>query len=78
MPKLPTITGKQAIKAFAGDGFVLDRISKSSHHILKKPGHRLLLTVPVHAGEILKPGTLRSLIANAGLTVERFIELLDG
>lgn len=77
MSKLPSITGKQAIAAFAGDGFVLDRISKSSHHVLKKPGHRFVLSVPVHAGEILKPGTLRGLISASGLTVEQFIELLN-
>ena len=77
MSKLPSVTGKQAIAAFAGDGFKLVRISKSSHHILKKDGHPFLLSVPVHAGKNLKPGTLRGLISAAGLTVERFITLLE-
>jgi predicted RNA binding protein YcfA (HicA-like mRNA interferase family) len=76
MPKLPTVTGEEAIAAFARYGFVLKRISKSSHHVLKKDGHRFLLSVPVHSGQNLKTGTLRSLISDAGLSVEGFIELL--
>ena len=77
MSDLPAITGAEAVAAFKKAGFVLARISKSSHHILKKPGFPYLLTVPVHRGKTLKPGTLRSLIRVAELTVEQFVELLD-
>ena len=76
MSKLPTVTGNQAIAAFTKDGWVVKRI-KSSHHIMKKPGHQYLLTVPLHSGKNLKPGTLRSLIHNADMTVARFVALLD-
>ena len=34
------------------------------------------VTVPVHAGRDLKPGTLRSIIRQTSLTVEEFVELL--
>ena len=73
--KLPCITGKEAIRAFARIGFVVDRV-KSSHHILKKDGHPSVLTVPVHGNADLKPGTLRALIRGAGITVDEFCELL--
>jgi predicted RNA binding protein YcfA (HicA-like mRNA interferase family) len=76
MPKLPVVTGSEAIAAFARNGFALDRVSKSSHHVLKKPGHRFLLTVPVHGAANLKPGLLRALIKSSGMTVEQFLELL--
>lgn len=76
MSELPAISGKQAIDAFLAAGFRVDRISKSSHHIMKKEGHRFLLTVPVHGNKTLKPGTLRGLIRSAGLTVEQFTALL--
>ena len=33
------------------------------------------VTVPVKAGRDLKPGTLRSIIRQAGLTVEEFTNL---
>ena len=77
MSELPTIQGKQAIAAFSRDGFSVARIN-GSHHIMKKPGHIFLLTVPVHGSQTLKPGTLRNLIRTAGLTVEEFVQLLDG
>jgi predicted RNA binding protein YcfA (HicA-like mRNA interferase family) len=76
MSNLPSIDGNEAIKAFEKAGFVLVRISKSSHHILKKQGHEFLLSVPVHTGKNLKPGLLRALIRDAGLTVEGFVALL--
>jgi len=76
MPKLPSITGQEAIIAFSKIGFRLERI-KSSHHILKREGHPYLLTVPVHGKKNLKPGTLRSLIRAAEISVERFCELLE-
>ncbi len=76
MSDLPAISGKQAIEAFGAAGFRLDRISKSSHHILKKSGHPYLLSVPVHRNKTLKPGTLRGLIRSSGLTVEEFVTLL--
>ena len=34
------------------------------------------VTVPVHSSRDLKPGTLRSIIRQAGLTVEEFTQLL--
>jgi predicted RNA binding protein YcfA (HicA-like mRNA interferase family) len=44
---------------------------------LKREGHPYVLAVPVHGSKPIRPGTLRSLIRDAGITVERFIELLD-
>jgi predicted RNA binding protein YcfA (HicA-like mRNA interferase family) len=39
----------------------------------EKPGR---VTVPVHAGEILYPKTLLSIIDQAGMTVDEFRDLL--
>ena len=75
MASLPSVTGHEAIKAFGKVGFVLDRIN-GSHHILKKTGHANTLSVPVHGNRPVATGTLRSLIRDAGLTVEEFIALL--
>ncbi len=76
MCSLPSITGKQALTAFSRAGFSVVRI-KGSHHMMKKPGHKFLLSVPVHGSTPLKKGTLRGLVAGAGLTVKAFVELLD-
>jgi predicted RNA binding protein YcfA (HicA-like mRNA interferase family) len=76
MSKLPAVTARRAITAFAAFGFVEVRQS-SSHHILKRPGHRFVLTVPDHGNKTLKPGTLRSLIRAAEITVDEFVNALE-
>jgi len=71
---LPRISGREAVAAFRRLGYEVDR-QKGSHIILRhaQPPHRRL-TVPDHR-EIAK-GTLRSLIREAGITVEEFISAL--
>lgn len=75
MPQLPSVSGAEACAAFRKFGFVLDRIH-ASHHILKKPGFANVLAVPVHGRKALKRGTLRTLIRDAGISVEEFVEAL--
>ncbi len=74
MPKLPIISGIEAVKALSKIGYEVDH-QTGSHIILRQrkyPYRRL--TVPKH-NEVAK-GTLRGLIKQAGLTVEEFTELL--
>jgi len=74
--RLPVVNGKRVIQALIRAGFVVNRIV-GSHHVLAYPGDPTrTVTIPVHAGRDLKPGTLRSIIRQTGLTVEEFIELL--
>ena len=72
MPSLPTLSGRDVVKAFAADGWQMVR-QRGSHMILIKDNHMATLSVPDHR-EIAK-GTLRSLIRSSGLTVEEFIDL---
>ena len=76
MPEVPRIKASEAIGAFLKAGFQQVR-KRGSHLILKKEGHRLLLSVPCHRGKILGLGLLDSLIDASGLTREEFIALLD-
>jgi len=73
MAKLPVISGLKAVKAFCKAGWVANRQTRN-HTIMEKIGHSTTLSVPKHME--LKRGTLRSLIKDAGLTVEEFVELL--
>ncbi len=74
MPPVPILTPADVIKAFERLGWRVVR-QKGSHIIMTMPGHIATLSIPNHA-EVAR-GTLRSLIARAGLTVERFIETLQ-
>lgn len=74
--RLPAVTGKDAVRALLGAGFAVDRVV-GSHYILAQPDDpRRAVTVPVHGARDLKPGTLRSIIRQAGLTIDEFRELL--
>ncbi|MDN5302003.1 MAG: hypothetical protein PWQ60_1517 [Thermoanaerobacteraceae bacterium] len=72
-PRLPRMTGKEVIKALSKKGFRLVHIH-GSHHYLEGPKGNLV-TVPVHAGDILKPKTLKSILKQAGITADDLIEL---
>jgi predicted RNA binding protein YcfA (HicA-like mRNA interferase family) len=74
MSMLPRISGRQAVKAFESIGYLKDR-QRGSHIIMRhsKPPFRRLV-IPDH-GELAK-GTLRSLIREAGITLEEFRVLL--
>jgi predicted RNA binding protein YcfA (HicA-like mRNA interferase family) len=75
MQKLPVVSGHKAIKALTKAGFeVVGR--KGSHVRLKKktPIKTYIVIVPLHPE--IKTGTLRSILRQAGLTREEFIELI--
>ena len=74
--RTPVVNGKQVIRALMKAGFVLDRIV-GSHHVMTLRGDmKRTVSVPVHGKRDLKPGTLRSIIRQAGLTPEQFKDLL--
>lgn len=73
MEKLPLISGREAVKAFARAGYAIRR-QTGSHIILRKDNPFSQIVVPDH--KMLDRGTLRSLIRSAGLSVEEFVGLL--
>ena len=73
MARLPLVSGADAVKAFRKAGWRIDRV-RGSHVVLLKAGLRASLSVPQHRE--LAPGTLRSLIRSAGMTVDEFAALL--
>ncbi|MBI3911049.1 MAG: type II toxin-antitoxin system HicA family toxin [Armatimonadetes bacterium] len=64
----------EVIRAFERLGWRVAR-QRASHIILTMKGHAATLSVPDHPR--VARGTLRSLIADAGLTVEEFLAALD-
>jgi predicted RNA binding protein YcfA (HicA-like mRNA interferase family) len=73
MPRLPVLSGADAVKAFQAAGWYVDR-QRGSHVIMLKDGEIVSLSIPQHRE--LAPETLRSLIRAAGMTVEQFADLL--
>jgi predicted RNA binding protein YcfA (HicA-like mRNA interferase family) len=73
MQKIPLLSGCEVVRVFSRLGWDVAR-QRGSHIILVKEGHIATLSVPDHH-EVAR-GTLRSLIARAGLTIEEFLNAL--
>ncbi len=75
MPKLPRIPSSLVIKALKRAHFYEYHCS-GSHIQLRNSNHpNRRITIPFHRKD-LTPKTLKSIIEQAGLTVEEFINLL--
>ena len=73
---LPVVRGRDIVRALERARFRVDRVV-GSHHVMIHPGDpRRTVTVPVHGNRDLKRGTLRSIIRQAGFSVEEFKKLL--
>jgi predicted RNA binding protein YcfA (HicA-like mRNA interferase family) len=73
MATLPTLSGKEVVRAFENLGWEFSRQSES-HMVLTKDGEIASLSVPNHK-EVAR-GTLRSLVRAANLTVDEFVNAL--
>ena len=71
MPQLPRITGREVVRALGKLGWVTI-VQRGSHVQLKHPTRGGRVTVPVHAGETIGPGLLRSILAQAGVDAAEF------
>ena len=72
LSKLPLLSWRKVVKALAKSGFRIVR-QKGSHLILARED----VVVPVPKYEEIKRGLLLEIIAEAGLTREEFLKLLE-
>lgn len=73
--RLPVVKPKQVIRALERAGFFIHH-STGSHHILKHPDRPILRVTVAYHNRDLKRQTLATIIEQAGLSVEEFIEFL--
>ncbi|MEM1013618.1 MAG: type II toxin-antitoxin system HicA family toxin [Planctomycetota bacterium] len=73
--KLPSLRPREVIRALQRVGFVVESgKGKGSHTFLRRAKDRRTTSVP--KGDPVAKGTLRTIIRQAGLTVEQFVDLL--
>ena len=74
MAKLPAdLSGRDVRSALERVGFVFRR-QTGSHMILRRDAPYARVIVPDH--KRIRPGTLRRIIADAGLTIDEFVQLI--
>jgi predicted RNA binding protein YcfA (HicA-like mRNA interferase family) len=71
MPKLPRVSGAEALKALQRLGF--EKIRQSSSHVIARRG-AVGCVVPMH--HELKVGTLAGVLRQAGVQADEFIAAL--
>jgi predicted RNA binding protein YcfA (HicA-like mRNA interferase family) len=74
--RLPALDGRSVIRALEKSGFTVVRTSGSHVRLVHVTNPARQTTVPVHKGKDIPRGTLRDIIAQAGMTVDEFLELL--
>ena len=74
MNRLPRTSGREVVRSLQRGGYILTHV-RGSHHYLRKPGASGLVVVPIHGTRDLPSGTIRSILRQAGLTVEEFLAL---
>ncbi len=74
MTRLPCVKGRELVRALQQAGFQVHR-TRGSHVFLKHPDGRAT-AVPVHSGETIGPGLLRSILRDVELSVEELIDFL--
>jgi predicted RNA binding protein YcfA (HicA-like mRNA interferase family) len=75
MAKLPFIRARDVVRVAQSIGFVLDR-QKGSHAVYYRATDKRRIVIPMHGTKDLKPGTLRGIIHDMGLTIDGFIAKL--
>jgi predicted RNA binding protein YcfA (HicA-like mRNA interferase family) len=71
--KLPSdLSGQELVKILQRIGFLVNR-QRGSHIVLRREDPYARVVVPDH--KRLRPGTLRQILSEAGLTVEQLLEL---
>ncbi|HSZ61795.1 MAG TPA: type II toxin-antitoxin system HicA family toxin [Terriglobales bacterium] len=68
MTRLPRLKGKELVRLLEKLGFEVVR-TRGSHVFLRHADGRVT-TVPVHSGETLGPGLLRSILRDVELSVD--------
>jgi predicted RNA binding protein YcfA (HicA-like mRNA interferase family) len=72
---LPALKPAKVLQALQRAGFYIHHIKGSHHYLKHRDRPNLRVTVPVH-GSDLKRRTLMSIIDQAGLSVEEFLDLI--
>ncbi|HZQ07898.1 MAG TPA: type II toxin-antitoxin system HicA family toxin [Anaerolineae bacterium] len=74
MKRLPVVSGRTLVQVLERRGFIFVR-QRGSHLMMRRiePPH---ITVPIPDHKELRPGTLRGILRDIGITVEELNEIL--
>lgn len=74
-PRLPRVECRQLIRVLKRAGFEEQR-QRGSHLTMRRVSDGRRVTVPVHEGRTIPPGTLRAILRDAAISADEFHKLL--
>jgi len=74
LPKISPVNPQKLIKILQTAGFNL--IRQKGSHIIMIDDKKTRIVIPIHPGKDVKPGLIRAIIKEAGLSREDFFKLL--
>jgi predicted RNA binding protein YcfA (HicA-like mRNA interferase family) len=77
MTKIPVLTARDVISGLKKAGFVLYRQARGSHEIWYNSVTKRRTTIPNHPGVDIPKGTLRAILKEADVSLEKFLKLIE-
>ena len=74
MPKIRPLSSQRLIKILEKIGFKI--IRQKGSHVIMINDRDTRIVIPVHPGKDVKPGLIRAIIKEAGLSREEFLRIL--
>ena len=74
MPKIPPISPNKIVKILEKSGFKV--IRQKGSHVIMINDKRTRIVIPMHPGKDIKPGLVRAIMREAGISREKFVALL--
>jgi predicted RNA binding protein YcfA (HicA-like mRNA interferase family) len=77
MTKIPVLTARDVIRGLKKAGFLLYRQARGSHEIWYNPVTKRRTTIPNHPGVDIPKGTLKAVLKEADISLEKFLKLIE-
>jgi predicted RNA binding protein YcfA (HicA-like mRNA interferase family) len=74
LPKIPPLNPRKLIKILEKTGFKVVR--QKGSHVIMMNYRKTRIVIPVHPGKDIKPGLVRAIIRETGISREKFLKLL--
>ena len=74
MPKIPPLNPRKLIKILEKTGF--RAVRQKGSHVIMMDDRKTRIVIPVHPGKDVKPGLIRAIIREAGISREEFMSLV--
>jgi len=74
LPKITPVSPFKLIKILEKAGFRI--IRQKGSHVIMMNDRKVRIVIPVHPGKDIKPGLVRAIMREAGISREKFLKLL--